>query len=202
MGKFLAGVIIGIVAVPAFLALYFFTGHVPAAVSDRPFPLERFIAGGALYASVNKEAPKRDLSSFTKEDIVAGAGVYRHSDCQDCHGFPAGVPPRETHVLYPPAPLLFTPDGMVTDDPVGVTYWKVKNGIRLSGMPSYQSRLSDQEMWQVAAFVASADKLPPEALEPLKPRFPPPGATPGATGAAGGAPASAPVGTPGSQRAK
>ncbi len=179
MGKFLVGVIIGIVAFPVLLALYFFTGHVPAGVADRPFPLEKFIAGGALYASINKEAPKRDLSSFTKEDIVAGAGVYRHADCQDCHGFPAGVPPRETHVLYPPAPLLFSADGMVTDDPVGVTYWKVKNGIRLSGMPSYQSRLSDQEMWQVAAFVASADKLPPEALELLKPRFPPPGTTPG-----------------------
>jgi thiosulfate dehydrogenase len=172
MGRFLIGLIIGIVAFPVLLGLYFFTGSVPAAVSDRAFPLEKLIAGGALYARINKEAPKRDLSSFTKDDIVTGAGVYRHSDCQDCHGLPAGLQARPTHVLYPPAPLLFTQEGTVTDDPVGVTYWKVKNGIRLSGMPSYQSRLSDQEMWQVSAFVASADKLSPEALEPLKPRAP------------------------------
>jgi thiosulfate dehydrogenase len=173
MGRFLLGLIIGLVAFPVLMGLYFFSGSVPAAVADRAFPLEKFIAGGALYARINKEAPKRDLSSFTKEDLVAGAGVYRHADCQDCHGFPMGVPPRETHVLYPPAPLLFTQQGTVTDDPVGVTYWKVKNGIRLSGMPSYESRLNDQQMWQVAAFVASADKLPPEAIEPLMPRVPP-----------------------------
>ena len=173
MGKFLIGFIIGVVAFPVLVGLYFLTGSVPAAVADHAFPLEKFIAGGALYAKINKEAPKRDLSSFTKEDIVAGASVYRHGDCQDCHGFPAGVPPRDTHVLYPPAPLLFTRDGNVADDPVGVTYWKVKNGIRLSGMPSYQSRLNDQQMWQVAAFVASEDRLPPEAIEPLMPRVPP-----------------------------
>ena len=36
-----------------------------------------------------------------------------------------------------------------------------------------KDRLSDQEIWQVSAFVTSADKLPPEALVPLQPRTPP-----------------------------
>jgi mono/diheme cytochrome c family protein len=182
MGKFLVGLIIGILAFPVLLGLYFFTGSVPAAVSDRAFPLERLIAGGALDARISKEAPKRDLSSFTKEDLVAGAQVYRRSECMECHGGPPQFGQPETHVLYPPAPLLFTPDGTVTDDPVGVSYWKVKNGIRLSGMPSYKDQLTDQELWQVAALVASADKLPPEAFEPLKPpvqsAVPPPASAP------------------------
>jgi mono/diheme cytochrome c family protein len=71
--------------------------------------------------------------------------------------------------MFPEAPQLLTPEGMVTDDPVGVTFWKVQNGIRLSGMPSFESTLNDQQKWDVSAFLARADKLPPEAQEALKP---------------------------------
>jgi len=71
--------------------------------------------------------------------------------------------------MFPHAPQLFTPRGMVTDDPAGVTYWKVNNGIRLSGMPSFHAALTDDQMWQVTALLNRADKLPPEALEALNP---------------------------------
>ena len=60
----------------------------------------------------------------------------------------------------------------VGDDPAGVTYWKVKNGIRLSGMPSFEKSLSDMQVWQVAALVARADKLPPQVMDALKPGVP------------------------------
>jgi len=99
--------------------------------------------------------------------------------------------------MYPPPPQLFTPDGYVTDDPVGMTYWKIKNGIRLTGMPSFGAILKDDQMWQIAALLASADKLPPDALDILKqPLFPTPPApstsSPNAppTGAPGAAPGS------------
>ncbi|MFL6450992.1 MAG: c-type cytochrome [Bryobacteraceae bacterium] len=61
--------------------------------------------------------------------------------------------------MYPPPPELFKGHG-VTDDPAGVTYWKVANGIRLTGMPAYTKALSDTEMWQVSLLLANADKLP------------------------------------------
>ena len=38
-------------------------------------------------------------------------------------------------------------------------------------------------MWQIAALVASADKVPPDVMDLLKqPMFPPPGAKPGTAG--------------------
>jgi thiosulfate dehydrogenase len=74
--------------------------------------------------------------------------------------------------MYPAAPPLFemhhhgseTMMG-VTDDPPGETYWKVANGIRLTGMPSFKQVLTDTQMWQVSLLLANADKpLPPAAL--------------------------------------
>ena len=52
----------------------------------------------------------------------------------------------------------------VGDDPVGETYWKVKNGIRLSGMPAYGKALSETQLWQVSLLLSMANKpLPAEA---------------------------------------
>lgn len=47
----------------------------------------------------------------------------------------------------------------MTDDEPGETYWKVANGIRLTGMPGFNQQLSTTEMWQVSLLLANADKL-------------------------------------------
>jgi hypothetical protein len=64
--------------------------------------------------------------------------------------------------MFPDATLMFKGKG-VTDDPPQESYWKVKNGIRLTGMPTFKGILDDTQMWQLALFVANADKLPDSA---------------------------------------
>ena len=56
----------------------------------------------------------------------------------------------------------------VTNDPVGVTYWKVANGIRLTGMPGFNGSLSTDQMWQVSLLLANANKLPATVVSALK----------------------------------
>ena len=63
--------------------------------------------------------------------------------------------------MFPDPPLLFEKEEMVTDDPEGITFWKVTNGIRLSGMPGFAKTLSETDRWQVTMLVAHADKLSP-----------------------------------------
>ena len=47
----------------------------------------------------------------------------------------------------------------MTDDPVGETFWVVKNGIRFSAMPSFGAKLSGSQIWQVTLLLRNADKL-------------------------------------------
>ena len=46
------------------------------------------------------------------------------------------------------------------DDPPGVTYWKITHGIRFTAMPSFDRTLTEQQVWQVALFLAHMNKLP------------------------------------------
>jgi mono/diheme cytochrome c family protein len=168
MKKIFLGAIVGVLILPLGFIVYVLSGHAPAATSDPPMPFEAFIAGTALFYRIHKEAPKRDVSGMPTADLVAGAQAYQ-KNCAMCHGLPNQPAPAIANAIFPPAPELFSQRGMVTDDPAGETYWKVKNGIRLTAMPSFKNMLSEDQIWQVVAVVARADKLPPEAQDALKP---------------------------------
>jgi thiosulfate dehydrogenase len=169
--KFLIGLIVGLLILPLLLFLYAMSGHFPAATSDPPIPGEAALAGAALEARIKREAPNRDVSNFATSELVSAANIYQNN-CAVCHGLPNQPVPSVGQGEFPRPPQLFTVDGRVSDDPAGVTYWKVKNGIRLSGMPSFEKSLSDMQMWQVTALVARADKLPPQVMDALKPGVP------------------------------
>jgi thiosulfate dehydrogenase len=171
MKRFLIGLIVGLLLLPLGFAVYVVSGRVPVATSDAPMPFEAALAGAGLYARIKREAPTRDVSSMATAELVSGADVYQ-KNCAVCHGLPGQAVPPVAQGEFPKPPQLFTVDGRVSDDPAGVTYWKVKNGIRLTGMPGFQATLADQQIWQVTSLVARADKLPPEALDALKPAPP------------------------------
>ena len=170
MGKFVWGLIIGLLAFPILGAAYLVSGHAPVGVTDRGLPFEPYLAGAALEARVHRVAPERDLSSFSAADLLSGAQAYRQG-C-GCHGLPGQAVHAPAPKMYPEPPQFFTPDGSVTDDPVGVTYWKINNGIRMTGMPSFKGVLTDHQMWQIAALLARADKLPSDVTDALKQPLP------------------------------
>jgi mono/diheme cytochrome c family protein len=152
------GFCIGIILLPICAFFYIQFGYAPVATAGPPLPLEKRLASMALKARIKREAPKESSVSPTEENLMAGARVYREY-CAVCHGM-SGQPKTPTaQGMYPPPPQLFHGKG-VTDDPVGETYWKVANGIRLTGMPAYKGSLSDELLWQVSQILAHANDLP------------------------------------------
>jgi hypothetical protein len=70
--------------------------------------------------------------------------------------------------MFPRPPQLFRGKG-VTDDEPGETYWKVANGIRLTGMPAFKQQLNDTQMWQLSLLLTNADKISEAVKQELKP---------------------------------
>jgi mono/diheme cytochrome c family protein len=172
MIRFLLGLVLGALLLP-FAAWYWLShGRPPVAVADAPLPFEREITHMPLHARIDKEMPPAVPVKAEEATFLAGAHIYREQ-CAFCHGV-YGSPSNVGKHMFPDAPPLWEKHQGedvvgVSDDPPGETYWKVANGIRLSGMPSYKLVLSDTEMWQVSVLLANADKpLPPAALEMLK----------------------------------
>jgi thiosulfate dehydrogenase len=173
--KFLLGFIIGIILIPLGAYLFVVTGHAPVATSQPPLPFETFFAKTALNARVKRLMPKTVPLAADQATFMAGAQVYRHH-CGLCHGLVNGPISPPAKGMFPYPPQLLEPGQMVTDDPPGETFWKAKNGIRLSGMPGFHGTLTDTELWQVALMLANADKLPADVKAQLTFEPMPPGA--------------------------
>jgi mono/diheme cytochrome c family protein len=167
MKKFLAGFLLGIL-VP-FIAGYLFValGGMPVATKGPPLPLEKFLARKAQHAAFASEAGKPSPLPADEPNLLAGAHVYQ-AQCAVCHGALDRPGSAIAKGLFPKPPQLLPPHKGVTDDPVGETYWKIKNGIRLTGMPGFSDSLSDAELWQVSLLLLKADKLPPSAVQVLR----------------------------------
>jgi thiosulfate dehydrogenase len=169
--KFLLGLLIGLLIVPLCIWAYLTAGSPPVATNDKPCPFEEAIVHLPLHARIDRELIKTPPVGASPTNLEIGAHIYR-KQCAACHGL-YGLPSSFAKSMYPEAPQLWEPhrDGVVgvSDDPPGETYWKVANGIRLSGMPSFSKVLNQTEMWQVSQLLANADKpLPPGVLDLLK----------------------------------
>jgi thiosulfate dehydrogenase len=152
------GMILGVAVIVLGVYCYFATGRAPVATSAPPLPFEKKLAHGALNARVDREMPKTVPLQPDEPNLASGAKLYREH-CAVCHGLPGQKETLISTGMYPQPPKLMEGKG-VTDDEPGESYWKVANGIRLTGMPGFQPRLSDAQIWQVSLLVAHADKLP------------------------------------------
>jgi len=167
MRKFLIGLILGLIAVPAGVYFYFSSGSAPVATSATPMPFEKTLARMALHARLDKEMPKSVPIAADEAAYIAGAQIYKEN-CAVCHGLPGQPQTAIAQGMFPKPPMLMKGTG-VTDDPPGETYWKVSGGIRMTGMPGFDKTLSTKQMWQVSLLLANADKLPQAAKDVLAP---------------------------------
>jgi thiosulfate dehydrogenase len=173
---FLFGLVVGAALLMGGVYYYFVSGMAPVATADPPMPFEKKIASKALDAHIEKARVPSPPVDASEANLVAGAEVYKEQ-CAVCHGLPNQPKTVIQEGMYPVATEMFKGKG-VTDDPPSESYWKVANGIRLSGMPSFKSKLTDTQMWQAAQLVAHADKLPDSAKKVLVPDTPAPAQPP------------------------
>jgi mono/diheme cytochrome c family protein len=158
MKGFILGVLLTVVVGVLSVYVYFSQGMAPVATSSQAMPFEKKLANMALHARVEKEMPHQVPIQPDESNLTAGAHIYVEH-CSVCHGLPGKEQDPIGAGEFPKPPLLMKGKG-VTDDEPGETYWKVANGIRLTGMPAFDKHLSPNEMWQVSLLCANANKLP------------------------------------------
>lgn len=169
MGPFVVGFLCAMVIIFLCAWASFRFGHPPVAVADPPFPFEAQIVRAPLGARIQSELQKAPFGT-SEDQFEAGAKIYSAS-CANCHGTPKRSV-RFARYMYPQPTQLFRKHNDsavvgVSDDEAGVTFWKIKNGIRLTGMPAYKRIYSDTEMWDVALLLKNADQPLPDPVTKL-----------------------------------
>lgn len=142
----LIAIVVGIAA-----AVYLFGGFYDVAANSETRGLVDNALERIRDASVSRRATaKPPMSLDDPHAIEAGARQFSELGCVKCHGAPGIRRDLFGRAMNPGPPGLKT---LSENDP-GEIFWIVKNGIRMTGMPSFgKAGVGDNEIWQVVAFV-------------------------------------------------
>lgn len=158
MRSFVWGILVGAALLALGVFGYFLAGQAPVATDSEPMPFEKYLAKTALHKVLERQMPHSVPIATDEASYLAGAQIYKEN-CAVCHGLPGKPATAIARGMFPKPPVLLQGKG-VTDDESGETYWKVMNGIRLTGMPGFKGNLTETQCWQVSVLLANADKLP------------------------------------------
>ena len=157
MRGFVLGVVSGIVVVAGGVFLVSRLGLFPMGADNPPSSLERMLAGRAMdvYAEKHKPAGENPVSP-TPANLMDGAKNYE-GHCALCHGGAAAKLSPLRDKFNPPAPQLIN---KIPHDDDAWLFWVTKHGVRMTGMPSWDGVLTDDDMWKVIAFIKHSNALP------------------------------------------
>jgi hypothetical protein len=83
--------------------------------------------------------------------IQAGAREFVEHGCTNCHGGPGVNWAKFSEGLHPDPPDL---KDVVGDRTPAELFWVIKNGINMTGMPSFAlAGAKDDELWKIVAFL-------------------------------------------------
>lgn len=101
--------------------------------------------------------------------IARGADLFR-DHCVQCHGGP-GVAPEPFALALRPHATPLARSGLERSPQH--LFWVVKHGIKMTGMPAWEYRFPEEDLWSVVAFVKHLPSLTPAQYQAL-PRTPAP----------------------------
>ena len=90
--------------------------------------------------------------------VVRGFCLYE-THCVACHGAAAVARQQWAGGLEPSPPYLLDATSNWTPSQL---FWIAKNGIKMTGMPSWRDSLSDGQLWDVVGFLEAMRDLPPQ----------------------------------------
>jgi mono/diheme cytochrome c family protein len=156
----LAGLVATAAATLAGAAVFVFSGaYNVAATSQHLQPIH------TLLETTMRQSVRLRASSVTEpapgdtQRAQRGAVCYQ-SLCVQCHGAPGVAQNDIGKSMQPvPGPLV---DALQRWQPREL-YWITRHGIKMSGMPAWEFRLDDGQIWDVVAFIERLPTLSPQA---------------------------------------
>jgi mono/diheme cytochrome c family protein len=141
---------------------FIYSGAYNLAATSHHWPVAHWAIETARVRSVKAHAAgiliPPDLD--TQVRVVTGVSHYAE-ECAPCHAAPGVAPEDIAEGMYPKPPALTAPKWTPAE-----LFWIVKNGIKMSGMPSWRNH-SDEDLWAIVAFLENLPAMTPERYREL-----------------------------------
>jgi mono/diheme cytochrome c family protein len=142
-------------------AVFFFGGFYSVAATAEDPAIVTWALTQVRTASIDRHAqdlPPPSLDINDAASVQAGAKAFDAHGCANCHGAPGGSWKKFSEGLHPDPPDL---KDVVGDLTPAQLFWVVRNGINMTGMPSFAlAGVKDDEIWTIVAFLKKLPGVP------------------------------------------
>jgi len=93
-------------------------------------------------------------AGLDKPEVIKAGAVLYAANCAVCHSAPGMERTAVSKGMNPQPPQGFfraTRHPKITEQ-----FWYIKNGVKMSGMPSFAATHKDDDLWALAAFITKA----------------------------------------------
>jgi mono/diheme cytochrome c family protein len=153
--KFIAGVVVALVAITLIAVLVIITGVYNIAATVPHTGFERLILSNAMVYSVRSHSGPDVAKTWNEAELREGFQEYNEM-CIYCHGAPGKEASDIGKGLHPEPPDLAKALQRWNDAEL---FWIVKNGIKMTGMPAFGPTHDDETIWNIVGFVRRLPNL-------------------------------------------
>ena len=122
-----------------------------------PSQEETTLANAAKDVAIPLEAGKKKNPLPETDEVVSQAQEVFLGSCAQCHGADGHGDTNIGRNMAPPAMDLSSSHVQHWSD--AELFWIIQNGVRLTGMPAWQSSISDNDTWKLARFIHNLPRL-------------------------------------------
>lgn len=145
------------------LALIYFGIYNVSALTGHSAPVYNFLEYARIRAvKIRITEPPEEFSQL---DWQRQGVLNYEKHCVQCHGAPGVAPESFSLGMMPPPSAIVRVGKERTPSEL---FWVIKNGIKMSGMPAWKYRLSEPELWQLAALVKQLPSMNKAEYRSLK----------------------------------
>ena len=122
-----------------------------------PSQEETSLANAAKDVTIPLEAGKMSNPLPETDEVVSQGHEIFLGSCAQCHGADARGDSDLGRNMTPPAMDLSSAHVQHWSD--AELFWIIQNGVRLTGMPSWKSSISDNDTWKLARFIHNLPRI-------------------------------------------
>jgi mono/diheme cytochrome c family protein len=162
--KTLRTLVIFVVVLLAAALLFIYSGLFDVSANTPDLGFLRWMLATTQRHSVERRMKNVQVPPLTDPALVRTGFLHYQENCVTCHGAPGVEASEIGQGLNPYPPELATRSE--ESDPKEL-FWIVRNGIKMTGMPSFGVTHTDQEIWAIVAFLQKLPKMTPQEYQAL-----------------------------------
>ena len=147
-------VLIGLVAVgivvAAGAAAFVYSGVYDIAATDQHTAPVFWLLKATMRRAIEHHAREVHVPPLADPAVIAKGRTLFVVHCSRCHGAP-GVAPEPFALGLRPTPANLANTGIEWQP--SELYWAIKHGMKLTGMPAWEFRLADDDVWAIVGYI-------------------------------------------------